>query len=119
MRQLDFYRPPEDSADLDCYSLCATTREILPAFGSAVPSRDQYSRKLPGLLWGDSDVLVLDAPSYARSAQTWRGARKTLRRLTRQEAARYDFLSAPRFVGLFSIPVWAALSVWLLSQIPL
>jgi hypothetical protein len=89
-------------------------RAPLPAFGSAVPPREAYSRVCPGVNFGDSDVLTLEGVGYRRMIQAGRYYTPAKPRET-LHAARYDFLSAPQFVCLMSTPIWTFALVWLMG----
>lgn len=110
----DFWAPPADSADLESYSAMTLRRAPQPAFGSAVAPREAYSRKCPGVRFGDADVLTLE------------GARGSLWNIPmcfpqmpaqrpQPRSSRYDFLSGPQFVCLMSTPLWAFALVWLMG----
>lgn len=110
----DFWAPPADSAELESYTAMALRRAPLPAFGSAVPPRDAYSRKCPGVRFGDTDILALD---HVRTSMWHTPICFTPRPVQRTQprSSRYDFLSGPQFVCLMSTPLWAFTLVWLMG----
>ncbi|CAG0931772.1 hypothetical protein PLCT1_01894 [Planctomycetaceae bacterium] len=114
MSASDFWAPPADSADLESYSSYVLRRAPLPAFGSAVPPREAYSRVCPGVVFGESDELTLEDSGYRRLVQAGRYYAPTKPRAM-LHAARYDFLSAPQFVCLMSTPFWTFALVWLMG----
>ena len=114
MSASDFWAPPADSADLESYSAMTLRRAPQPAFGSAVPPRVVYSRKCPGIQFGDADTLALEAPR----GSMWNipicfQAPPLCRPQAR--ASHFDFLSGPQFVCLMSTPVFAFALVWLMG----
>lgn len=110
----DFWAPPADSADLESYNTHMLRRTPLPAFGSAVPPREAYSRVCPGVNFGESDVLTLEDAGYRRMVQAGRYYTPAKPRAA-MHSARYDFLSAPQFVCLMSTPIWTFALVWLMG----
>lgn len=120
MQAAPFDPPPADSRDLPLYAVEGTPRRAA-AFGAAVPPRELYSRKLPGVYFGEEDVLVLENTPFAASAQSWqrntvtwapRGARRVAK-------AAQCIVPAPLFVAMFSVPFWCALAVFCIGLIPL
>ena len=114
MSASDFWAPPADSADLESYSAITLRRAPQPAVGSAVPPREAYSRKCPGVSFGDVGVLSLDQ----ERGSIWDipicfGSAPRARPQAR--SSHFDFLSGPQFVCLMSTPAFAFALVWLMG----
>lgn len=112
---------PADSRDLPLYAVESLPRRFAAAFGAAVPPRECYSRRLPGVCFGEEDVLVLDQTPFASSGRTWRRntvvwAPRASGRLPREP---HCIVPAHLLVALFSIPLWSALAVFAVGLIPL
>ncbi len=116
------YEPaPADSRDLPLYAVENLPRRFATAFSATMPPRECYSRQLPGVCFGEDDVLVLDQTPFAASGKTWR--RNTIAWAPRASAQSKRppqcMVPAHLFVALFSIPLWSALAVFAVSLIPL